>query len=352
MTRLYLNLFGGFEARLERGSPLTFRTQKAQALLAYLAVPPGQAHRRDKLAALLWGAMRDEQARTSLRQALYDLRKNLGSAAGVLRSEGETVWLDPAAVELDVTAFTRIAGEEAPEALEQAALLYRGDLLEGFRVDEEPFEAWLMQERERLRELALEALARGLSYQRKTGALAAALRTARQLLALDRLQEPVHRTLMRLHAQLGQRAAALRQYQQCVSVLQRELGVEPELETKQLYQEILRQRATASGLAAWPRRERHREAARAGGARHATRRNSAGRSRRAPGAGPRGASPGESWIGPAGRYPRGDGDRQEPYGRGTDRPRRAGQLEDPPRSCLRERPDPALRPVRRCIPRR
>jgi DNA-binding SARP family transcriptional activator/pimeloyl-ACP methyl ester carboxylesterase len=247
MTRLHLNLLGGFEVRLEPGLPLTFRTQKAQALLAYLAVPLGRAHRREKLAALLWGAMRDEQARTGLRQALYDLRKNLGDAAGALRTEGETVSLDPTAVELDVTTFTRLAGREAPEALEEAALLYRGDFLEGFSVDEEPFETWLMDERERLRELALEALAKGLAHQRKTGALATALGTARQLLVIDRLQEPVHRTLMRLHAQLGQRAAALRQYQQCVIVLQRELGVEPELETKQLYQEILRQRATASG---------------------------------------------------------------------------------------------------------
>ena len=199
MTKLHLRLLGGFEARLEPGPSLTFRTQKAQALLAFLAVPPGRAYRRDKLAALLWGAMRDEQARTSLRQALYDLRKNLGDAASVLRTDGATVSLDPAAVELDVETFIRAAGEGAPEALEQAALLYRGDLLEGFSVDEEPFEAWVMQERERLRDLAMDALAKTLSYQHKTGDLTAAVRTARQLLAIDRVQEPVHRTLMRLH---------------------------------------------------------------------------------------------------------------------------------------------------------
>jgi DNA-binding SARP family transcriptional activator/pimeloyl-ACP methyl ester carboxylesterase len=244
MTPLHLNLLGGFDAWLEPGQPLTFRTQKAQALLAFLALSPGQPHRRDKLAALLWGAMRDEQARTSLRQALYDLRKNLGAATGVLRTEGDTVSLDPTAVEVDAALFAQAAGEPSPEALERAALLYRGDLLEGFVVDEEPFEAWLMEERERLRELAIDALARASAHQRTTGDLAAALRTARQLLTLDRLQEPVHRTLMRLHAQLGQRAAALRQYQQCVTVLQRELGVEPEPETKQLYQDILRQRIT------------------------------------------------------------------------------------------------------------
>src|SRR6185503_19576267 len=66
--------------------------------------------------------------------------------------------------------------------------------------------------------------------------------TALRLLTLDPLQEVVHRTLMRLYAGLGRRGTALRQYQQCVSVLGRELGVEPEAETKQLYQEILRQR--------------------------------------------------------------------------------------------------------------
>src|SRR5262249_58629303 len=67
-----------------------------------------------------------------------------------------------------------------------------------------------------------------------------ALQTALRLLALDPLQEPVHRTLMRLYAELGRRGAALRQYQLCVSVLQRELRVEPEAATRQLYQEILR----------------------------------------------------------------------------------------------------------------
>jgi DNA-binding SARP family transcriptional activator/pimeloyl-ACP methyl ester carboxylesterase len=247
MTRLRLTLLGGFEVRPEPGLPVAFRTQKAQALLAYLALPLGRAHLRDKLAALLWGAMRDEQARASLRQALYELRKHLGDAAAALRIDGHAVSLDPAAVELDVTTFTRLAGEEAPAALEEAARLYRGDLLEGFSVDEEPFETWLMEERERLREVAMEALAKGLARQRKAGALATAVATARQLLVIDRLQEPVHRTLMRLHAELGQRAAALRQYQQCVAVLQRDLGVEPELETKRLYQEILRQRAIVSG---------------------------------------------------------------------------------------------------------
>ena len=91
---------------------------------------------------------------------------------------------------------------------------------------------WLRTGRERLRELALEALARLLAYQHDVDDLPAALQTALRLLALDPLQEVVHRTVMRLQAAQGRRDAALRQYQTCVELLQHELGVEPEAETK------------------------------------------------------------------------------------------------------------------------
>ena len=245
MRRVSLKLFGGFQARLEPGLPLRLPTRKAQALLAYLALHPDPAPHRDSLAALLWPDRTDDQARASLRHALYELRRTLAGSPGVLRTEGDTVTVDAGLVDLDVAAFTRLLDEGTPEALAQAAALYRGDLLAGMSVAEEPWEAWLREARERLREQAGDGLARLLAHQRKAEHLEAAVRTAGQLLALDPLQEPVHRTLMRLHAQLGQRAAALRQYQHCVSVLRSELGVEPEAETRQLYQEILQQREAA-----------------------------------------------------------------------------------------------------------
>jgi tetratricopeptide (TPR) repeat protein len=109
-----------------------------------------------------------------------------------------------------------------------------------------------MSERERLRELAVDALARLLAQQRTTGETASAMQSARRLLALDPLQEAVHRTLMRLYAQAGRRDAALRQYQDCVEILRRELAAEPEPDTKALYQEILRQRPTRSPAASRP----------------------------------------------------------------------------------------------------
>src|SRR6185295_10473143 len=134
---------------------------------------------------------------------------------------------------------------------EEAVALYSGDLLEGLDVREEPFEAWLQAERSRLRDRAVEALARLLAIQTKQDALAEAAQTAVRLLALDPLQEEVHRALIGVYARQGRRGAALRQYQTCVTVFQRELGVDPDAATKRLYQEILQHPpATTAGAAA------------------------------------------------------------------------------------------------------
>jgi DNA-binding SARP family transcriptional activator len=229
MNRLLLSLFGGFEARPAPGVPPVPLGRKAQALMAYLAVRPGTAHSRDKLAALLWSGMGDEQARHSVRQALFAIRRALPSA-GFLTA-GETVALDPELVEVDVALFERLTREATAEALRQALQLYRGDLLEGLRLREAPFESWLAGERERFRTRAREAMDTLVELQMKAGELEPAIQTAQRLLALDPASERAHRTLIRLYLAGGQRAAALRQYRTCVRILERELGVVPDAET-------------------------------------------------------------------------------------------------------------------------
>src|SRR5678816_163558 len=196
MARLSLTLFGGFRARLDPDQALVIAIKKSQALLAYLALPLGQAHPRDKLAALLWGDMQEAQARAGLRQTLYTLRRVLGDPEP-LRLVGETVALEPTLVAADVRAFEEGAARGTREALEEAVALYQGDLLEGLTLQEPPFEEWLIAERLRLRELAQDALAKLITQQRDAGALDEAVHAALRLVALDPLQESVHRTLMR-----------------------------------------------------------------------------------------------------------------------------------------------------------
>jgi predicted ATPase/DNA-binding SARP family transcriptional activator len=252
-ARLKLTLLGGFQAQLEPGPALVLATKKTQALLAYLALPLGQAHAREKLATLLWGDMQDAQARGNLRHALSRIRKALPRTTrpGMLL-DGASVALDPAAVDVDVAQFERLVADGSADALGRAASLYRGDLLAGLALAERPFEEWLTSERERLHELAIQGLGRLLIHQQKADAAEPAVQTGLRLLALDPLQEPVHRAVMRLYARLGRREAALRQYQYCVDALKRELSASPEAETTQLFQQILRSRPIHSDRTARP----------------------------------------------------------------------------------------------------
>jgi DNA-binding SARP family transcriptional activator len=247
---LALDLLGGFSTR----PPLRLGSRKAEALLAFLALSGGRPQPRDKLAALLWPDATDERARHSLRQALVALRRGLGPSASLLIERGETVMVSPDAVEVDVLTFETLVRRGTAGSLGEASTLYRGDLLAGLAMRESPFEEWLLGERERLRDLLLDGLARLLARQMEADTPDVAVETASRLLALDPLQEAVHRALMRLYTRRGRRTEALRQYQECVAALRQELGVDPERETRELYRSILREREAVAAHkvpAAW-----------------------------------------------------------------------------------------------------
>ena len=213
--------------------------------MAYLALMPGHSQTRARLAGLLWGDRGEEQARNSLRQTLFEIRRALGPAGErCLSVEHEQVALDGGSLAVDVLELERLAGVDTLEGLEEAAARYGGDLLAGLVVKDPAFELWLDGQRERLRELGLRVLNTLLVRQAAAGQTERAIETALRVLALDPLQEAAHRALMRLYAAQGRGAAALRRYQACVETLWRELRVEPEPETKQLYREILAQRST------------------------------------------------------------------------------------------------------------
>jgi len=232
-------LFGGFEARFASGEAVVLGGRKSQALLAYLALNSGEVCRRDKLIGLLWSDRGESQARGSLRKALAEVRKALGGVDPVPLNTGrDEVFLDASAVEVDAVEFERLIADGAPEALERATELYRGDLLDSIAVHDLAFEDWLRGERERLHDLAREAFSGLLDHQAEIGKIGAAVAAARRLLALDPLQESSHRTLMKLYARQDDRAMAVKQYQACCAVLRTELGLQPDVVTERLMDEI------------------------------------------------------------------------------------------------------------------
>jgi DNA-binding SARP family transcriptional activator len=233
-----LKLLGGFEARRAEGPAIGISARKTRALLAYLALAAGRAHSRDKLADLLWSDRGTRQARDSLRQALAELREALaGIHPTPLTTDHDLLALDPAAVGVDALEFERLAGCDGPDELRRAVALYDGDLLDGLGARDPVFDDWLRGEQQHYRELALTALKKLLAHE--TGASAMAI--AQRLLALDPLQEEGHRALMRFHAEAGDVAAALRQYDTCRLTLKRDLDITPSPETVALHRKIKNQ---------------------------------------------------------------------------------------------------------------
>lgn len=239
MARLDLQLLGGLRARLD-GTEIQFPTKKSEALLAYLALPPGQFHPREKLAALLWSESGEEQARQSLRQTLFTLRKALNvSDEIVVASESDRIGLDASMVDVDVSRFLELLHAKRSEAVAEAVRLYRGELLEGLSISEENFESWIALERERIREMALSAYSSLLDRYSADNDTDQAIQTALRLLAVDSLRESTHRTLMKLYQQQGRREAAIKQYHTCADILRRQLDVEPEEETRAIFEDLL-----------------------------------------------------------------------------------------------------------------
>ncbi|MEM7134065.1 MAG: BTAD domain-containing putative transcriptional regulator [Chloroflexota bacterium] len=257
MSQLTLRLLGPPLLEVD-SKPIDIGRRKAIALLAYLATT-GEAHHRDTLASLFWPEYDQSTARSNLRRTLSALNKSIGQ--GLLISQRSTVALasafEPTALPepmtwLDVAHFRHLLAtcqrhehpvnqicEVCLSLLGEAVALYRNDFLAGFTLRDSPdFDDWQYFEGESLRQELADALERLVYGHLALGELDQAIAYARRWLALDPLHEPVHRHLMMLYAKSNRQAVALRQYEQCVQVLQEEMGVSPSSETQELHTAI------------------------------------------------------------------------------------------------------------------
>ncbi|MEZ4866095.1 MAG: BTAD domain-containing putative transcriptional regulator [Caldilineaceae bacterium] len=230
---------------------------KAQALLYYLAMTAHNGrsmHTRTALATLLWGECGEAEARTNLRKVIQHLREQLEP---YLTLENQTVgFRSPHLYTVDAVAFaTAIANPRTArlDQLQEVIARYHGDFLEGFYVREAPdFEAWMLGERARLRELLLQGVETLAFRFAEEGDLSQAIATTRHLLTLEPWREEIHRQLMTWLMQNGQRSAALAQYTLCQLALTAELAVEPSETTQELYERLLRQDERTAAQPATP----------------------------------------------------------------------------------------------------
>ncbi len=231
-------------------------SQKAKALLCYLIMNANQPQNRDKLAGMLWESSSKESARYNLRFTLWSLRKSLDTTA-----KQQKYFLTPeknicqfnaqSDFWIDVFQFYDLAEraktpelplEERIQFLTGASSLYKGEFLEGFYINASTsFDDWIFFQREKAQRTYFEvqkSLSKSFLAKKDYHN---AIHALKKLLAVDPLQENIYYELIKLYYISGDRAGAIREYNNCCRVLREELNIKPMNKIIELHKNILKE---------------------------------------------------------------------------------------------------------------
>lgn len=249
----HVRLFGGLDINVggRNVRERDWKKRKARLLFAMLVIRRGQDVARDQLFEYLWPGMEEERAKNNLYvvwSAMKSVLMGKGerggkcpyveSVGGVCRSVRETVRTDvddfQAAL---IAARDAEAAKNAVDALrayERIADLYRGDLLPGDCYDD-----WFANLREHYRSEFVDAMLRGTQLLMGADDPGNALIFSRRAIQCDPFREDLYQAALRCQIAAGQRSSAIDTYLQCRDRLADELGLDPSVETRALYDEIL-----------------------------------------------------------------------------------------------------------------
>jgi DNA-binding SARP family transcriptional activator len=245
---LHVTLLGG-QVISDDGSGAATQSSRTVALVAYLAAHAGRPQARQLIAGLFWPESTEAQALTNLRRELHHLRQVLGREPSLVVTARDLCWRDTDTCRVDLRVFAgereaaraaAAAGDDDAVAAHAARAVaqYRGDLLPGL------YDDWLLDLRAELERECADLCDLLAGARARGGDLAGAVEAARRRIGLLPLEETGYRTLMRLQADLGDRAGALSTYHHCASVLERELGVSPDPATQQVFERLMAQAPT------------------------------------------------------------------------------------------------------------
>ena len=242
---LQIHLLGNFHLVYDSQPVSGLDSPRLQSFLAYLILHAQAPLQRQHLAFTFWPDSSESQARTNTRNTLYKLREAFPAADRCLEIGSQTLWWQPEIpVDLDLEIFNQAAdrtdqtgsGKDQAahiQALTKAVEAYPGDLLPSC------YDDWILPERERLRQRYLLLLEELVETLEVVGEAEQALPYAQELIRQDPLLESSYQLLISIFINLGDKARAMRTYHQCVDTLEKELGLEPTQQTRELYQGLL-----------------------------------------------------------------------------------------------------------------
>lgn len=224
-----LLLLDGFQL-LSDGVPIVV-PRGLQRVIALIALRPGAT--RTQLAGLLWPESPERRALSSLRTALWRLRREdicpLQTVSDTVRlGQGVTVDVDRL-----VHTASRVPADADPEEAARVLAAGRHDLLPGW------YEEWVLLERERLRQLRLHALEEIARIHLRAGRYGAALQAAIEAMRAEPLRETPHRLMVRIHLAEGNVYEALHTFYAYRELIRRDLQLEPSAAMSALLEPVL-----------------------------------------------------------------------------------------------------------------
>jgi DNA-binding SARP family transcriptional activator len=220
--------------------------QRPGELLKYLVSERRRVVPSDRIAEVMWPKAGHEEGRNRLRHYVHALRERLEpdrghrsparfvvAHRGAYRFDTSATWIDADAFERETRAglasLEQGLTDSAAGHLAAAMRLYQGDFL-----TEDPYAEWALEERERLRELAGQALRAQVSIQERLGNLEAATDHARRLAGMEPFDHDVQKLFITLCLKRGRRSEALRRYTDLRKRMLTEFGQGPDFDLAEL----------------------------------------------------------------------------------------------------------------------
>jgi LuxR family maltose regulon positive regulatory protein len=253
LTDLTINMLGPVELQRDPARPLAadaWTTRRARDILCFIASRPHRRASKDSIIDAFWGETDLDVVERNFHPTVSHIRKALNSNQPLkqnflLYRDGDYQLNPDFSYRIDIEDFDRLLGEgesarrarqfaECITAYEAAVALYRGEFMHG------SYDTWAEEQRTYYGRQHLRVLESLAAVAEKMEDWDRSMQLAQRILRDDPFREDIHCLLMRSHAAQGNRVAVREQFETLRKLLAKELGVEPGVETRQTYQELVK----------------------------------------------------------------------------------------------------------------
>lgn len=250
MAKLEIYMLGNLKVLWNNKSILEKISNKSAGLLCYLAANREKKFSRDKLATYFWDSSNINSSRYNLRYNLWSLRKIMKQDKNdkeIILSTKDTCMMNPKAnFYLDIFEMDNVLNyideknlHTHREDLEKIKMIYKGEFLEEFYLKKcIEFNDWTFYEREKFQRKYIDVLYKLFYLYEKHAEYDKAINLLEEMIMINPLKEELYVQLIKIYVKLGDRNAALNQYERCCTILREELNIGPMGSTKRLYEKI------------------------------------------------------------------------------------------------------------------